>query len=289
MKTLLIGGSGMLGSDLRSELQARGHEVFAPNSRELDLTDPESVASIALRTELDWCLNCAAFTGVDLAESEEQAATELNAIGPSYLARACAMAGIKLLHVSTDFVFDGKSSTPYTEEDVPNPLGAYGRTKLAGEEAIRAALPTALILRTSWLYGPMGRSFPRTMIEAWRAGKSLKVVADQVGCPTCTVDLSKVIVAATELDLFPGIYHASGPDALSWHEFATRAIKAYMQVKGMEGDVDIAPIKTEDWPTPALRPPYSVLSNDKINAAGIAPMRTVEESLGDFCQRLQIG
>ena len=289
MKTLLIGGSGMLGSDLHSELQARGHEVFAPNSRELDLTDPESVARITLRTELDWCLNCAAFTGVDLAESEEQAATELNAIGPSYLARACAMAGIKLLHVSTDFVFDGKSSTPYTEEDVPNPLGAYGRTKLAGEEAIRAALPTALILRTSWLYGPMGRSFPRTMIEAWRAGKSLKVVADQVGCPTCTVDLSKVIVAATELDLFPGIYHASGPDALSWHEFATRAIKAYMQVKGMEGDVDIAPIKTEDWPTPALRPPYSVLSNDKINAAGIAPMRTVEESLGDFCQRLQIG
>ena len=279
----------MLGSDLHSELQARGHEVFAPNSRELDLTDPESVARITLRTELDWCLNCAAFTGVDLAESEEQAATELNAIGPSYLARACAMAGIKLLHVSTDFVFDGKSSTPYTEEDVPNPLGAYGRTKLAGEEAIRAALPTALILRTSWLYGPMGRSFPRTMIEAWRAGKSLKVVADQVSCPTCTVDLSKVIVAATELDLFPGIYHASGPDALSWHEFATRAIKAYMQVKGMEGDVDIAPIKTEDWPTPALRPPYSVLSNDKINAAGIAPMRTVEESLGDFCQRLQIG
>jgi len=288
MKMLLLGGSGMLGSDLHSELRARGHELFAPSSRELDLTDPESVARIASRTELDWCVNCAAFTGVDLAESEEQAVAELNAIGPGYLARACALAGIKLLHVSTDFVFDGNSSTPYTEEDIPNPLGVYGRTKLAGEEAIRAALPTALILRTSWLYGPTGKSFPKTMIGAWMEGKALKVVADQVGCPTSTSDLSRVIGDAIETDLFPGIYHASGPDALTWHDFATQAIRVYMQVRGMDGAVDIAPIKTEDWPTPAVRPPYSVLSNAKIRAAGIASMRRVDESLTDFCKRLQV-
>jgi dTDP-4-dehydrorhamnose reductase len=289
IKTLVIGGSGMLGSDVRSALEARGHDVWAPSSGELDLTSPESVAEIALRTELNWCVNCAAYTAVDKAESEEQEATELNAIGPGYLARACAMAGIKLLHVSTDFVFDGNSSTPYTEEDTPNPVGVYGRTKLAGEEAIRAALPTALVLRTSWLYGPLGKSFPKTMISAWRAGKALKVVADQVGCPTSTDDLSRVIVDAVEYDLFPGIYHASGPEAMTWHDFATRAIEGFMQVKDIDGELEIMPIRTEDWPTPAARPPYSVLSNSKICEAGIAPMRNVGESLRDFCLRLELG
>ncbi len=282
MEILVIGGSGMLGSDVVAELRTRGHTVHAPSSTELDISNPESVAEIALRKGLDWCVNCAAYTAVDKAESEEQAAAELNALAPGYLARACAMAGIKLVHVSTDFVFDGLATSPYTEEDRTNPLGVYGRTKLAGEEAVQAALPMSLIFRTSWLFGPNGKSFPKTMIGAWQAGKSLKVVADQVGCPTYTPDLARTIVDCIEKDIFPGLYHATGPDQMSWHEFALRAIQAYASHHGLTESIEIAPIQTSDWPTPATRPAYSALSNEKLHREGIPPMRPISKALADF-------
>ena len=179
MKVLVIGGSGMLGSDVVAELRSRNAEVEAPGSSEIDITDPESMAKVAMMRGFNWCVNCAAYTAVDLAESEVQKATVLNALGPGYLARACAVAGFKLLHVSTDFVFDGAAGTPYTEDSPTNPLGVYGRTKLEGEHAVLAGLPTSLILRTSWLFGANGKSFPRTIIGAWQAGKDLRVVSDR--------------------------------------------------------------------------------------------------------------
>lgn len=276
----------MLGSDVEKELRNRGHEVVAPSSRELDITDPESVAQITTWDGFDWCINCAAYTAVDQAESDEQAAAELNALGPGYLARACAMKGIKLAHVSTDFVFDGKSGTPYTEEDRTNPLCVYGRTKLAGEESVLGAWPMSLVFRTSWLYGPNSKNFPKTMIAAWKAGKQLKVVADQLGNPTYTPDLARTIVDAIEKNVFPGIYHATGPDQMSWHEFALGAITAYRDLISPELEVEIAPIKTEDWPTPAQRPRYSVLSNEKLQKEGIAPMKGVNEALSEFIMTL---
>ena len=276
----------MLGQDLVAELKQRGHEVLAPSSSELDITDPTSAAAVSAYEGVAWCVNCAAYTAVDKAEEEVQRATELNAFAPSYLARACAMAGIKLLHVSTDFVFDGQASEPYTEEAATNPLGVYGRTKRDGEEAVLAALPIALIFRTAWLYGANGKSFPKTMINAWLAEKTLRVVDDQIGSPTYTGDLARTIVDAIEANVFPGIYHATGPDSMSWRQFATKAIEAYLSLHGIERTVEIAPIKTEDWPTPATRPKYSVLSNAKLQAAGIAPMRPTGESLADFVSRL---
>jgi dTDP-4-dehydrorhamnose reductase len=287
MKVIVIGGSGMLGSDVVAELRSRSAEVVAPGSSEIDITDPESMAKVAMMREFNWCVNCAAYTSVDLAESEVQRATELNALGPGYLARACAVAGIKLLHVSTDFVFDGEASTPYTEDSAPNPLGVYGRTKLEGEHAVLAGLPTSLILRTSWLFGANGKSFPRTIIGAWQAGKDLRVVSDQVGCPTYTADLARCIADAIEKDIFPGVYHASGPDPMSWHAFATLAVKAYCDVHGIESEASIRPIATEDWPTPAVRPKYSVLSNAKLKEAGIQPMRPIREALTEFVGRLK--
>ncbi|HZH98927.1 MAG TPA: sugar nucleotide-binding protein, partial [Fimbriimonadaceae bacterium] len=169
MRVLVIGGTGMLGSDVVHELRSRGHEVLSPSSSELDITDPLGAASVASGAygKIDWCVNCAAYTAVDKAETDADAATLLNAIAPGYLARSCAMAGTKLLHFSTDFVFDGLSSTPYTEAMPTHTLGVYGRTKREGEEAVLAGDPSALILRTAWLYGPNGGSFPRTMIRAW--------------------------------------------------------------------------------------------------------------------------
>lgn len=286
MNVLVLGGSGMLGQDVVAELKRRGHDVSAPSSREIDLTDPQSVAQITLLGRFEWCVNCAAYTAVDKAEDEEQNAAELNAMGPGYLARVCGMSGIKLIHISTDFVFDGAATEPYQEDASTRPLGVYGKTKLLGEEAIQAALPIAVIVRTAWLFGAKGKSFPRTMIGAWKAGKTLKVVADQVGCPTYTGDLARTIVDATESNLFPGIYHAVGPDSMSWHAFALKAIEAYRSHHDLSQPVEIEPILTEQWPTPATRPLYSVLSTAKLQAAGIAPMRHLDAALAEFVAQL---
>lgn len=278
----------MLGTDMVSELRRRGHVITAPSSSELDITDPMSTARLASGElgEFDWVVNCSAYTAVDKAESEVPQATGLNTIGPGYLAMAVQSLGAKLIHVSTDFVFDGEATEPYREHARTNPLGAYGRTKRDGEENVLSNNPNALIVRTAWLYGPNGNSFPRTMIRAHLAGRQLKVVADQVGCPTYTGDLARVLADLIEKNAFPGIYHAVGPEAMTWHEFAGRAIRAWQETHGLPVGVEIEPIKTEDWPTPATRPKYSVLAMDRLAQAGVAPMRPVSEALRDFCSRL---
>jgi dTDP-4-dehydrorhamnose reductase len=291
MRVLVTGGSGMLGSDLVEQLRARGHEVDAPSREALDITDPMSVANVTADEYKGtrWCINCAAYTAVDNAETEIREATELNAIGPGYLARACAMAMIPLVHISTDFVFDGEASQPYAEDDRTNPQGAYGRTKLAGETAVLGSSPNSMVVRTSWLYGPNGKSFPRTMIAAWEAGKTLSVVADQVGNPTYTGDLARTLVDFVEKNPYPGIYHATGPDTMSWHDLATLTLETYNELTGGHRAVEVEPIRTEDWPTPARRPKYSALSNARVQELGISPMRPTAEAMKDFCQRLATG
>jgi len=283
----------MLGTDLVAGAQARGHETLAPPLPEdLDITDPTAMARLGSGEfgQFDWVINCAAYTAVDKAETEVREATEINAIGPGYLAEAVKGIGGKLLHIGTDFVFDGTASDPYPEDAPTNPLGVYGRTKRDGEEAVLQANPNALVVRTAWLYGPNGNSFPRTMIRAFLAGKRLRVVADQTGCPTYTADLSRVLVDLVEKNAFPGIYHAVGPEAMTWHEFAARAIQAWQNLNAAtpQGSPVIEPIPTEDWPTPAVRPKYSVLGMVKLDQLGIAPMRPVDEALTEFCGRLNL-
>ena len=286
MKILIVGGSGMLGSDLVLEALRRGFDVEAPSPAELDLGDPESVARLNVDPKgARWCINCAAYTAVDKAETEREEAAVANTLGPGYLAASCAMAGIKLLHVSTDFVFDGTAKEPYTEDMPTNPMGHYGLTKRDGEDAVLSALPSALVVRTAWLYGPNGNSFPRTMIRAWEAGKSLRVVADQVGCPTYTADLARTLIDMIEKDVFPGVYHAAGPEAMSWHDFAMRTLEAWNDRKPSGRNVEIEPIPSDAYPTPAKRPIYSVLSTQKLQAAGVAPMGSVSDSLADFIGR----
>ncbi|HWA83683.1 MAG TPA: dTDP-4-dehydrorhamnose reductase [Fimbriimonadaceae bacterium] len=285
-KFLVVGADGMLGTDLAAELRSRGHEVATPSLDQLDIADPESVVRIGELGGFDWVVNCAAYTAVDKAETETREATEVNHLGAGYLAGAVRSVGAKLIHVSTDFVFDGKAAEPYREDAPTHPLGVYGRTKRDGEEAVLANNANALIVRTAWLYGPNGNSFPRTIIRAHRAGKALRVVADQTGCPTYTADLARVLVDLAERNAFPGIYHAVGPEAMTWHEFAGRAVRTWQRTHGEPEGVEIEPIKTEDWPTPAARPKYSVLSTAKIAELGIAPMRPVDEALNEFCLRL---
>lgn len=287
MPTLVLGHKGMLGSDLVAELERRGQEVVGLDLPEFDLTQPEHIARIAAKEfgAIDWAFNCAAYTAVDRAETERDLAFQVNALGVGYLGQACQLAGVKLMHVSTDFVFDGTKIGPYAEEDPTHPLGAYGESKLAGETS--ALSSGAVVVRTAWLYGPHGASFPRTMIRAWRAGKSLRVVADQRGNPTYTAELARVMADLASKNAYPGVYHAAGPDAMTWYEFALFAIRTYRdEVLGSKDPVEIEPIRTEDWPTPARRPSRSVLSFEKVAAMGIRPMASTAKSLLEFVRRL---
>lgn len=278
----------MLGSDLRAEVARRGYHVTGVDLEELNIADPTAVAEIAAGKfgSPQWCINCAAYTAVDKAESEPDQAMLVNGIAPGYLAQACEMAGIRLIHISTDFVFDGRASQPYQEDAPTNPLGAYGRSKLQGEESVADSSPSAVIVRTAWLYGPNGSSFPKTMIKAWLAGKKLRVVSDQLGTPTYTADLARVLVDLAAADPKHGIYHAAGPEIMTWHELAAKAIETYQkETLGKDEPFEIDPIRSEDWPTPAVRPKFSALSFEKVTALGIEPMRPVGQALRDFVRR----
>lgn len=279
----------MLGTDLVVELTRRGHEVACPSKADLDITDPMSVARLAAGDlgGHDWCFNCAAYTAVDKAEDEIDTAIALNSLGPGYLAKACAMAGIRLVHMSTDFVFDGDAAEPYSEEHSTNPLSTYAVTKRDGEEAVLAN-PEAVVVRTAWLYGSSGNCFPKTIIKAWLAGKSLRVVSDQVGSPTFSADLAGVLVDCLEKDLSPGIYHAAGSDVMSWQALALLACETYARVHQIGGSVEIEAITTADWPTPARRPRFSALSSAKLASLGIGPMRAVEEAMSEFVGRISL-
>jgi dTDP-4-dehydrorhamnose reductase len=258
--------------------------VAAPSRSELDLSSEESVRALA--GDFEWIVNCAAYTAVDKAEVEQDAAHAINALGPERLGRAASRLGARILHVSTDFVFDGRAQSPYTEEQPTHALGAYGRSKLEGEERLLQVNADSVVARTAWLYGPNGGSFPRTMIRAWLAGKTLRVVADQVGSPTYTADLARVMVDLIEKGAPAGVFHTAGPEPRTWHAFAIEAIEAYRRSKGIERSVEVEPIRTEDWPTPAARPAYSVLDFGKSSRLGIAPMRPVAEALAEFVVRL---
>lgn len=281
----------MLGLDLQDVLRAHGVDVVAPVRNELNIVDPESVAQIAVGTygKLDWCVNCAAYTAVDRAESEPDLAADLNALAPGYLASACSIIGCRLVHLSTDFVFDGEQSEPYAEDAPTNPLGVYGTTKRDGEFAVQLAMPGAVIVRTAWLYGARGSCFPKTIIRAWLAGKDLRVVDDQLGTPTCTIDLAESVAGILIEDVSGGMYHAAGPEVMSWRRLAEMAIAAYGEVRGIDTALlRIEPIHASDWPTPARRPKYSALSSAKLQKFGISQMRPVRESLLDFCARLEL-
>ena len=281
---LVIGGTGMLGSDLCVELSRRGYEVIAPSRAEFDITDPMAIAEVATEkySGTEWCINCSAYTAVDKAESEVGLATDLNHLSPAGLALACRMAKMRFVHVSTDFVFDGTAHSPYTEDMPTHPLGVYGRTKRDGEEAVRAASASAIIVRTSWLFGPNGNSFPKTMIRAYESGPALRVVADQIGCPTYTAHLASGIVDLMELAAPGGIYHLSGPESMSWHEFAIHSVTEWSGTQPQ-----IQAITSEEYPTPAVRPKYSVLSNEKAYAAGVTPMPPLSGAIAEFCSRLR--
>ena len=265
----IIGNKGMLGQELSALLTAQGIEQVGTD-REVSILDPEALASFANEAQregrrLSAIVNCAAYTAVDKAEDEPERAHALNAVGPEHIARLAQRLGARFLHISTDYVFDGKASRPYREDDPTGPTGVYGKTKEEGEKRVIAACPKAIILRTAWLYGRHGPNFVYTMLRLMRERTELGVVADQRGTPTWAYDLAGAIstilrAAAPE----PGIYHFTNEGETTWYAFACEIYRQARALGLLDHDVTIRPLTTDQYPTKATRPAYSVLSKEKI-------------------------
>jgi len=261
MKIILIGNQGMLGRDLQSRLQNASYVTKGLDIDELDITQPDDI--------LDLVINCAAYTAVDKAESEPELAFSVNRDGPANLSDACKKLKIPLIHISTDYVFDGNAKSPYREDDPTGPVGVYGESKWAGEEAIRSRLREHLIVRTAWLYGVHGNNFVKTILRLAHEKSELRVVADQEGCPTWTGDLSDALLAVVDriyrdrTGLLWGTYHFCGSGTASWYDFA-RAIMQQASKRESLRALRLTPITTSEYPTPAKRPKRSVLDCTKI-------------------------
>jgi dTDP-4-dehydrorhamnose reductase len=261
----------MLGRDLVGVLS--GEEVTALDRHALDITDASAVAAAV--PGHDVVVNCAAWTDVDGAEAHEQEATRVNGLGPQLLAAACAAVGARLVQVSTDYVFDGGATTPYPEEAPLSPQSAYGRSKAAGEKAVRSLLPDAsYIVRTAWLYGEHGRNFVRTMADLESARETLDVVDDQRGQPTWTHDVAAAVVGLVRHDAPTGTYHATSSGETTWYGLA----RAVFEELGADPS-RVRPTTTDRFPRPAPRPAYSVLGHDAWLKAGLAPIRPWREAL----------
>lgn len=284
MKVLVTGGKGQLGSDLNAILRTvDGVEVHAPGSTELDITDSLSITAAFRQFAPDVVINAAAYTAVDAAETEEEAAYRVNAAGPALLATAAARSGTRLIHVSTDYVFAGDASAPY-EVDAPTaPRSAYGRTKLAGEQAVRELLPAlGYVVRTAWVYGASGSNFVKTMARLEKERETVSVVDDQRGSPTWSADLAIGLAELARSDAPAGIYHATGGGEVSWYGFA----RAIFEELGADPD-RVLPTTTEAFPRPAPRPTYSVLSNAGWVAAGLSPLAPWREALASAMEAIR--
>jgi len=263
MKILVTGGSGQLGREVLKRLRGSTHTVIAPARAELDLLQPERIGAVIDRYRPDQVIHCAACTAVDRAESEPQTAYTVNRDASAALAKAVAQTGGRMLCMSTDFVFDGKQSRPYTEDDAPAPLGVYGRSKREAELAVLDALPQAVVLRTAWVYGAHGHNFVKTILRVAGEGKPLRVVDDQLGTPTWAADIARVIMLLIAIDA-RGILHYTSAGQTSWHGFATAILEEAHVLGFALRTREAVPIPTSAYPLAATRPACSVLDTGRI-------------------------
>ncbi len=258
MKILVTGANGMLGQDLVPILEKENFDIIPTDLHNLDITDEEAVKNFIDETKPDFIIHAAAYTDVDGAESNPEKALLINEKGTENLSKYCALADIPMLYISTDYVFDGTKNAPYLPNDTTNPINVYGLSKLKGEEVLQKHCSKFYIARTSWLYGHKGKNFVETMINLAQKNPELKVVSDQTGCPTWTVELSNAIVKIIKENYAYGIYHTCGSGHTSWHGFASEIMKL------MNLNVTVIPVNTEQFPRPAKRPLYSVMENNGI-------------------------
>lgn len=284
MKVLVTGGKGQLAKCIQSELKGKDFEenFLFLSSQELDITDRKSIDELLSQGHFTHCVNCAAYTAVDKAEEEIALATQINVIGAQYLAEACNTYGITLIHISTDFVFDGYLNVPYSEEDIARPIGFYGDTKYRGEQMVQNKTAKHFIIRTSWLYSEHGNNFMKTMLRLGEERDQLSVVYDQVGSPTYARDLAAFLIylISTNATAY-GVYNYSNQGVASWYDFA----KTIFDLNG--SNIKLEPILSEAYPTPAARPKYSVLDKAKTSRTFNVEIPYWKDSLAKALQRIK--
>ena len=282
-KILVTGANGQLGQCLQKiSSQFEEFEFIFTDSETLDITNKEEVNDFFWQNAPDFCINAAAYTAVDLAETEVEKAFLVNSDGTENLAEACAENNAQFIHVSTDYVFDGENNLVYTEEDFTNPLGVYGASKLAGDELALEVNPYSVILRTSWVYSEFGKNFVKTMLNLFATKDELNIVADQFGQPTNANDLAEAIMKIIKSEkITPGIFNFSNLGRISWFDFAEKIAEL------SDAKIKLNAIETSQYPTPAKRPKNSVLDLDKISKTYAIQLKPWEESLEDCVQILQ--
>jgi len=282
MTILITGCNGQLGNEMQLlEKENPQHTYLNTDVQELDITNREAVRQFVNKHQIDGIVNCAAYTAVDKAESNEQLCDLLNHVAPGYLAEAIEERDGWLIQISTDYVFDGTNHTPYVETDPVCPNSVYGSTKLAGEQVAMQACQRTMIIRTAWLYSTFGNNFVKTMIRLGKERNELGVIFDQVGTPTYARDLARAIMTAINQGVVPGIYHYSNEGVISWYDF-TKAIHRVACIEGCH----VRPLHTSEYPTPAARPHYSVLDKTKIKQTYNLEIPYWEESLAQCIRQL---
>lgn len=285
----LIGNKGMLGSEVEALLREAGREYLL-SDKEVDITSPEALSSFARDRRISWIINCSAYTAVDRAEDEPERALEINARGAGNIARIAHEKRARLVHISTDYVFDGERDEPYNENDSTRPTSVYGKSKLMGEEEILKTHPAHFIIRTAWLYGKNGPNFVHTMLRLFNERDELRVVNDQRGSPTFAVDLARAIIKIAFDDSHKyGIYHYTNEGAISWFDFACEIYRLACEYALTRRDVKIIPITSEEYPTRAKRPKNSSLSKEKIKRELGVECRGWKEALEEFVKEFSRG
>ncbi|MFF5993857.1 dTDP-4-dehydrorhamnose reductase [Lysinibacillus sp. KU-BSD001] len=277
MKILVTGANGQLGQELVQQLLKQNMELFAYTKSDLDICDLNTVIEVVKKIQPHVIINAAAYTKVDLAESNQELAFTVNAYGQRNLTVAANKVGAKVCYVSTDYVFNGNATEPYEEYALANPIGIYGKSKYAGEQLTQTLSTKYFIVRTAWVYGEYGPNFVKTMLRLAREKDELGVVSDQIGSPTYTVDLAEFIIELVQTEKY-GIYHCTNGGSCSWYEFA----KAIFEEANI--DIKVNALTTEQYPTPAKRPSYSVLGDTALKLNNFKPARHWREGLKAFLQ-----
>lgn len=279
MKVLVTGAKGQLGYDVVKELEERGIEAVGVDIEEMDITDAASVDKVIKEAAPDAVIHCAAYTAVDAAEDNEELCRKVNADGPRNIAKVCKELDIKMIQISTDYVFNGEGERPWEPEDVCDPQSVYGQTKYEGEEAVRELLDKYFIVRIAWVFGVNGKNFIKTMLNLAQTRDTLTVVNDQFGSPTYTYDLAKLLVDMVQSEAY-GIYHATNEGICSWYEFACAIFKE----AGIE--MNVLPVSSAEYAAKAKRPFNSRMSKDKLEANGFDRLPTWQDALKRYLKEI---
>lgn len=282
MKILVTGVGGQLGFDVVRELRSRGQEAVGVNHQTMDITDADCVERVIRENAPDAVIHCAAYTAVDAAEDDEEQCRKVNADGTRYIAEVCKALDIKLIYISTDYVFGGQGERPWEPDDERDPQNVYGRTKYEGELAVQKLLEKYFIVRVTWTFGANGKNFVKTMLRLAENHDTLRVVDDQIGSPTYTRDLAKLLADMVETERY-GIYHATNEGVCSWYEFACAIFKE----TGLADKVKVLPVSTAEYGAKAARPYNSRMSNDKLAENGFERLPAWQDALARYLEELK--